>query len=243
MDQEILLAPLDVSPAYQAVVDRLSASVALGVLLPGDRLPSERALADRLGVSRVTVREGLRVLQGAGVISTRGGSSGWVVTNDVGSDGRPLIASDRSGANLEQVFEFRRTVEGAAARLAAQRRTSADVQHLKEHVEALRVSQNVGDFRRADSAFHLAIAAAAGNPLILRAVVEARTAAFTVVDARPYEVRKAPSISDHQRSVAAIARGDAIAAEKTMTEHLERARDEIVAVLADRPGQAEAGWS
>ncbi len=88
MNDEFLLAPLDVSPAYGSVVDRLNTAVALGVLVPGDRLPSERTLSGRLGVSRVTIREALCVLQGAGVIATRGGASGWVVAKDVGADGR-----------------------------------------------------------------------------------------------------------------------------------------------------------
>ncbi len=145
------------------------------------------------------------------------------------------MAADHSGASLEQVFEYRVAVESAAARLAAQRGTPADVEVLARHVQAMADSQNLGDFRRADSQFHVAIADIAGNPLIRRAVLEARTAAFTVVDARPYEVRKAPSVSDHERIVAAIETGDDDAAEWAMVDHLARARDEIGVVLADRP--------
>src|SRR3954453_15053226 len=77
-----LLTPVEVAPAYAAVVDRLRRSIALGVVAPGEKLPPERTLADGLGVSRLTVREALRVLQGEGLIVTkRGGSGGAVVTS------------------------------------------------------------------------------------------------------------------------------------------------------------------
>src|SRR5688572_12085249 len=112
MSDDALLAPLDVPPAYAAVVDRLRRSIALGIVAPGERLPSERALAAGLGVSRVTVREALRVLQGEGIIVTkRGGAGGAIVTP------RAMTAEDvradfaRTRPRIEQVFEFRLAVE------------------------------------------------------------------------------------------------------------------------------------
>jgi GntR family transcriptional repressor for pyruvate dehydrogenase complex len=231
MEQDFLLTPLDVSPAYEAVVERLSKAVALGFILPGERLPSERTLAERLGVSRVTVREALRVLQGAGVLATRGGSSGWTVVSAHGADGRPLVSADDSGASIEAVFEFRVAVESMAARLAATRRTDEEIALLTQHHEALGRSVNVGGFRRADSAFHLTVADIAANPLIRRSVFEARAAAFATLDQRPYEVRRASSSADHARILAAITAGAPDDAERAMIDHLERAREEVLTAL------------
>ena len=76
MADEFLMRPLVTPSAYAAVVERIRRALALGVLLPGERLPAERALAEELGVSRVTVREALRVLQGEGLLVTKRDSGG-----------------------------------------------------------------------------------------------------------------------------------------------------------------------
>ncbi len=62
---DFLVAPLHTPPAYAAVVERIQRALTLGLLVPGDRLPAERALSQGMGVSRVTVREALRVLLSA----------------------------------------------------------------------------------------------------------------------------------------------------------------------------------
>lgn len=220
-----LLEPLDIPAAHAAVAQRLRRSIALGVVLPGERLPSERTLAERLGVSRVTVREALRVLQGEGLIVTRrGGNGGAVVT--------PCERSPLRG-QLDEVFEFRLAVETMAARLAAERRGEEALDRLRACQQALLASGDVGTFRRADSAFHLAVAGASGNPMLRRAIEDARAIAFDVLDAHPFRVRRESSARGHAAIVAAIGERDDEGAAAAMSAHLRLAHSEVRAALAE----------
>lgn len=231
MGDDSLLAPLEVPPAYAAVVDRLRRSIALGIVAPGERLPSERALSTGLGVSRVTVREALRVLQGQGLIVTkRGGSGGAIVTPLLAHSGDAL--ADASVRNrIERVFEFRLAVETMAARLAAQRRGDADVAILARCQEAVRASERSGDFRRADSTFHLAVADASGNPMLRQSIEDARAVAFNVLDARPFRVLREATAAGHGAVLDAIAARRPDAAAEAMAEHLDVARRELFDAL------------
>lgn len=231
---DVLLAPLRVPPAYEAVVARLRRSIALGVVLPGEKLPSERTLAERLGVSRVTVREALRVLQGEGLIVTRrGGTGGAVVTaRDISPEQlRRELRQTRS--QIDEAFEFRLAVETMAARLAAERHSAGDLEQLAACQEALLASAGVDDFRRADSAFHLAVADASGNAMLRHAIEDARAAAFEWSDLHPFQVLRESSAAGHAAVTAAIESGDAGAAADAMAEHLSQAHREILSILAD----------
>lgn len=220
-----LLAPLEVPRAYAAVVDRLRRSIALGVVLPGERLPPERTLAERLGVSRVTVREALRVLQGEGLIVTRrGGNGGAVVT--------PCERSPVRG-ELDEVFEFRLAVETMAARLAAERGPTGAFERLHASQRALLASGDVGTFRRADSAFHLAVADASANQMLRRSIEDARAATFSVLDAHPFRVRRESSARGHAAVIAAIGDRDGERAAAAMAEHLLHAHREVRAAFAE----------
>lgn len=224
---EILLAPLETSPAYEAVVDRVRRALALGVLLPGDRLPSERTLAEELGVSRVTVREALRILQGEGLLITRRGSGGTVVSETIHTTGElsPDLQRD-----VAEVFEFRVAVEGMAARKAAER-SAGEVAELIECQQALAVSRSIDEFRRADSHFHLTVARMSANPMLRNAIEDARAAAFTWLDLREFTMFHESSIAGHEAIIDAIAEQDADAAGAAMTAHIETARDEVLRAL------------
>lgn len=230
---DVLLSPLSVAPAYAAVVARLRRSIALGLVLPGERLPSERALAESFGVSRVTVREALRVLQGEGLIVTkRGGGGGAVITSrDVSIE---QIRNDfrRRGAQIEQVFEFRLALETMSARLAAERRTEADLRRLTEGHAGLLASDAVGEFRRADSTFHLAVADASENPMLRESIEDARAAMFDSFDVLPFEVLRDSTATGHAAVLQAIEDRRADAAAAAMAEHLRQARSEVLTVLS-----------
>jgi GntR family transcriptional repressor for pyruvate dehydrogenase complex len=229
MPDDFLLRPLDTPPAYAAVVERVRRAVALGVLLPGDRLPAERALADGLGVSRVTVREALRVLQGEGVLITKRGSSGTVVSPTMSSMG----AEGEYNQRLREVFELRLAVETMAARLAAQRGVPQDMQWLYTCQKALESSSDVHAFRRADSEFHLRVAQMSGNSMLFQVVEDVRAAVFSRLDRHDFAVIYESSIRGHAAVIEAIRNRDPIAASAAMAAHIEEARDEVMAVLSD----------
>jgi DNA-binding FadR family transcriptional regulator len=230
---DVLLAPLYVPPAYAAVADRLRRSIALGIVLPGEKLPSERALAEALGVSRVTVREALRVLQGEGVIVTkRGGAGGAVITARDRTAEHLRSDSDKTRPQVAQVFEFRLAVETMASRLAAERRTDEDLAQFAECQTALLESRDIGDFRRADMAFHLAIADASGNAMLRQAIEDARAATFEWFDVvrRPRILRES-SATGHGAVIEAIKQQDGDAASEAMAEHLRQGHREVLAEI------------
>jgi len=220
--------------AYQLVVDQIRRALQMGRYLPGDKLPPERELAGQLGVSRTTVREAIRVLEGEGLLLiTRGRSGGITVANvDVSrEEARRRVRAQLT--DLENMFEFRIAVEGAAAKLAAERRTARDLAALGSAVDRMenliaaegpeRPVDAVSRFFVADGDFHLGIARAARNPLIALAVEEARAgmpqsmgAIFTGLG---------PHANDfHRDLLRAIEAGNGDVALKTMVAHIEEIR-------------------
>jgi GntR family transcriptional repressor for pyruvate dehydrogenase complex len=229
MPQDFLLRPLDAPPAYAAVVDRVRRAVALGALLPGDRLPPERVLAEGLQVSRVTVREALRVLQGEGLLITKRGSSGTIVSPSVtGFD-----LEDDYDQKIAEVFELRLAVETMAAQLAAERGALDDISALDSCQEALELSSDVHTFRRADSKFHLTVARMSGNAMLRQAIEDARASVFSRLDRLNFAVIYESSIRGHAAVIDAIKARDPMAAAAAMAAHIEEARDEVIAVFAD----------
>jgi len=228
MPEEFLLRPLDTPPAYAAVVDRVRRAVALGVLLPGERLPAERVLAEGLGVSRVTVREALRVLQGEGLLITKRGSSGTIVSPTVTSLGTDGEYNER----IREVFELRLAVETMAARLAAERVVPKDIRWLETCQDALESSRDVHAFRRADSEFHLAVARMSGNGMLSQVVEDVRAAVFSRLDRHDFAVIYESSIRGHAAVIGAITNRDPVVAGAAMATHIEEARNEVMAVLA-----------
>ncbi|MDH6195174.1 GntR family transcriptional repressor for pyruvate dehydrogenase complex [Mycobacterium frederiksbergense] len=227
MSEDFLLRPLDAPPAYAAVVERIRRAVTLGVLLPGDRLPPERTLAEGMQVSRVTVREALRVLQGEGLLLTKRGSSGTIVSPSVAE-----LTDDYDGKTAE-VFEVRLAVETMAARLAAERGRPTDLQVLDSCQAALESSTDIHAFRRADSNFHLAIARMSGNTMLSQVIEDTRASVFSRLDRSNFAVIYESSSRGHADVIAAIKNRDPDAAAAAMAAHIEEARDEVMAVFSE----------
>jgi len=155
----VLARPIEASAMYERVVDRIHRAIHLGQLLPGDKLPPERVLAEQLKVSRVTLREALRVLEGEGYVQTRLGARGsqTVSTPPISTEDMRRRLLSRLDAT-DSILEFREATESHAARLAAARRDPADLEALEGAMTEMSVTRNVPEFRRSDSAFHLAVA-------------------------------------------------------------------------------------
>ena len=132
---------VDLVSAHQVVTERLRHAIHIGTYLPGDKLPPERMLAQQLGVSRMTVREAVRVLRAEGYVSSRRGSAGGITVLDQAEDSKRLRQALLGRMDeLDDNFEFRIAVEGAAARLAAQRRTKDDLARLRDATSAMSFS-------------------------------------------------------------------------------------------------------
>jgi GntR family transcriptional repressor for pyruvate dehydrogenase complex len=219
---------LDVPPAYVVVLEHLRRAIHLGEYKPGDKLPPERRHAEKLGVSRVTLREAIRVLEGEGYLATRRGSAGGATVLGPKETAATLRAQLRDNVGqLLAIQEFRLVNERLAAERAATRATGEDLDALRTTLDDMEASTDLGGFRQADSAFHLRIAQAADSPLLLQAIEDARAAMFLSLDALEYDVMLATSTKAHRKILAAIAEGDAARAGRAMAAHVKTTTDDL----------------
>jgi GntR family transcriptional repressor for pyruvate dehydrogenase complex len=159
------LQPIRRSPLYEEVVERLRAFIDVQQLRPGDRLLSERQLAQRLGVSRTSVRQALKV---GGLVDIRHGDGVYLVRSP--EDVVPSLAQSLidSHAQLPAVMEVREALETQTARLAARRRTEADLDEMRRALTEMSTVLDAGeDAADADRRFHGAIAAASHNEFLV----------------------------------------------------------------------------
>lgn len=167
-----MFKPVRTKTASSEVSAQIKEMIKQGQLQPGDRLPPERELAEILGVSRATVREALRSLSAVGMISIRQGEGSFVEHFKLEGILEPLsvlfhLEGDESG--IRSFSEVREILEVEMAALAAKRADAEDIRAIDECVAAMVEevrSGGVGDI--ADADFHLALAKASKNPLILR---------------------------------------------------------------------------
>jgi DNA-binding FadR family transcriptional regulator len=226
-DAVALIEAVDLVPAYQVVTERLRHAIHIGTYLPGDKLPPERTLAQQLGVSRMTVREAIRVLRAEGYVSSRRGSAGGITVLDQSEDEMRLRQVLRHRmAELDDDFEFRIAVEGAAARLAAQRRTKADLARLREAYHELEQGRETARFRAADNVFHLAIADAARNKFMRQAIENVRAMTWVPLDQVITKVFTSAH-EHHAQILQAIEDRDPDAAERAVVAHIRRAQSDL----------------
>lgn len=162
--------------------ERLSGSVARelekmileGLLEPGDRLPSERQLAQELEVSRPSLREALQKLEAAGLVETRHGGGTYVRNAIAASVTDPLAdVFERHPEAALDFIEFRETLDGISAYYAALRGTEDDHKMLSERFAAIEAAHQLDDSAleaQRDAEFHIAIAEASHNVILLHVV-------------------------------------------------------------------------
>lgn len=221
---------------YQAIVDHLRREIALGRLSPGDKLPAERKLAEQLGVARETLRQALRVLEGAGELSIQRGSSGGAfVRPSPGDPAARLAALQGRRDEILELVQFRNIVEAAAAQLAAEAASTEMLDRLDAAILDMESATTLAASRRADTEFHLAIAEGAGNALLVRAVEDSRVRMFEPIDVLAVHFVKSSSLAAHRALRAAIAAGDGARAGEEMREHLATTAAEFERLIEGPP--------
>lgn len=215
--------------AFEITVARLAQAIRLGLVPVGERLPPERELAERLQVSRVTLREAIAALREAGFLESRRGRSGgtFVVraTGDPHADAAEQDAAALAremGDALHDALDFRRVLEPGAAALAATRALSAaDRAHLVACLAAAR-TRDPGTRRVNDSRLHLAIAAASGSTSVAASIADVQLRLDRLLAAIPVLRRNLDhSDAQHERVVEAILAGDPVVARTEMEEHCD----------------------
>jgi DNA-binding FadR family transcriptional regulator len=219
--EETFFRPVRPGNAFEDTVQRLLQTIRLGVVAPGDSLPSERELAVRRGVSRDTVREALRSLGEAGYVVSRRGRYGGTFVADELPHPEPPAAPVLDAADLEEVLALREVLEVGAARLAASRTLPAPERDLVWRTLGEVAGAAPADYRRLDSRLHLVIAEITGVRSLVTLVADSRMRLNRLLDEIPLLERNiAHSDEQHRTIVTAILAGQADVAAAAVEEHL-----------------------
>jgi GntR family transcriptional repressor for pyruvate dehydrogenase complex len=205
------------------VVRHVRSLIERGALKPGDRLPAERVLAHEIGISRPSLRAGLRGLAAMGVVEARHGSGTYIAAGPPALTPEPLrLLAALHGVTRDQLFEARRLLEVGVAGLAAERATAEQVAVMADHVAGMFASLEAPQEHLShDVGFHRAVAAGAHNPAVA-ALIEMVSGLF--FEQRRRDVEKAKDLREsaelHRRIYQAIRARDAERARAAMSEHL-----------------------
>lgn len=227
------------------VAAKLEELILDGVFRPGQLLPSERRLCDKLGVSRSSLREGLRTLRSKGIIDTRHGYGSTVASLLPPRDDNPLMHLFKDHPRtLYDLLEVRALLEGESARLAASRGTPADrvlitrrYREMAEYVENA-PSINVEHLARCDHAFHLAICQASHNPVLVHTLQSLTDLLLSSVFASVKNLYHRPTSRkminrQHARLHAAVVQGKPELARRVALEHLSSIGDSLRDIEAE----------
>ncbi|MFI5610343.1 FadR/GntR family transcriptional regulator [Amycolatopsis sp. NPDC051903] len=215
----------------EQVASELITRILDGELDLDEQLPSEVDLAAALGISRLTLREAVKALQNRGVLRIERGRGTYVNPRRAWSQLDPMVLDAMTGSEagpelFRHLTEMRRVVETGMAGLAAARRTDADLDRMRTHLDQLADAagrDSVDDYATADLAFHDDLLAAAGNPLVEGIYDQLRSA---LRDLRRETTRMAQNLADglavHRAILDAVSAGDAEQATHAMMRHFER---------------------
>ncbi|MFE9094648.1 FadR/GntR family transcriptional regulator [Streptomyces sp. NPDC007264] len=216
-----VLRPVRAGNGFEEALEQILQVVRLGLVPGGERLPAERELADRLGISRVTLREVLKVLQDEGLVeSRRGRYGGTFVRPRTEAGGEDELRRRVERVDIEDVLRFREVLEvGAAGLCAAHGLTAEQEERLREALARTRDAP-LADYRRLDTLLHLTLAELGGSPSLTAQYAAVRATVNDLLDCIPLLVRNLEhSQRQHVALVEAVLDGDADGAREIMREH------------------------
>ncbi len=165
----LIFQPIKTKKIWEEIVEQLKAMITNGELKPGDKLPSERDLAESLNVSRASVREALTTLEAFGILEIKPGEGTFIRQTSDAETFAPLTLLLTVEGNPEvQMMEVRRVLETEMAALAAQRATADNLDRIEESLCSMKAAKNTRTAVDADLRFHFAIAEATQNTILLR---------------------------------------------------------------------------
>lgn len=227
------------------VAAQIAQLIASGHYAEGDKLPSERVIAEEFGIGRSSIREALRLLEARGVLRIVHGVGVFVSSGEEREKGthataQLLLLDD---CTVPELFEVRLALECDAAALAAKRATAADVARMTAIVEAA-VEEGISDdaYVERDAELHLSIVQATRNRLFIK-IYGSIQPLFVAYSKQVIEIpgRRAASHAGHLDIIEAIAAGKSAAARAAMKNHLHAVEREIAELLKPAPqGDAAA---
>ncbi|OIK28608.1 FadR/GntR family transcriptional regulator [Streptomyces malaysiense] len=216
-----VLRPVRAGNGFEEALEQILQVVRLGLVPGGERLPAERELAERLGISRVTLREVLKVLQDQGLVEARRGRyGGTFVLPRADAAGEDELRRRIAAVDVEDVLRFREVLEvGAAGLCAAHGLTDEQAERLREALAETHEAP-LADYRRLDTLLHLTLAELCGSPSLTAQYAAVRAQVNELLDCIPLLVRNLEhSQRQHTALVEAVLDGDADGAREMMREH------------------------
>jgi GntR family transcriptional regulator, transcriptional repressor for pyruvate dehydrogenase complex len=218
------------SRLYEQIVRQIEDSILKGELTTGNQLPAERDLAKQFGVSRTAVREAIKALQEKGLVDAYPGRGTFVTHGTPNSMRRSLDQIVKSGeeSGMAYLVEARDILEPEIAALAAVRADDQDLAAMQEAVEVMDCAAwDSSAYIEADLDFHLALAEAAANPIVL-SLIDSIVGLLREQRLRTYRVEGGPERGQHhhKRILEAIRRRDAQGARAAMQDHLTQVRED-----------------
>jgi GntR family transcriptional repressor for pyruvate dehydrogenase complex len=207
------------------VVRHVRREIEAGRLGPGDRLPPERELARAMGLSRPSLRSGLRTLQAMGIVTSRRGAGTFIVKGPPQLGKTPLqFLAALHGFTLDQMYEARRMLEVGAAGLAAERATGEQIAEMAHGVTGMFAAlDDPGEFLRHDLGFHRAVASGSGNPIVAAIIGTLAEIIRETGRIRTAGLRLRDAAETHRRIYEAIRSRAPERARREMGAHLEHA--------------------
>lgn len=218
------------SRLYEQIVQQVEESIHKGALKPGNQLPPERELAHQFGVSRTAVREAVKALREKGLVEAYPGRGTFVTDGTSHAIRQSLDRMIRIGQPEGSTYlaEVREILEPEIAALAATRGDAEDLTSMHEAVSIMDKAKRDSDaFIEADLDFHLALAEAAGNPLILT-LIDSIVGLLREQRLRIFQVEGGPERGQyhHKKIMEAIERHDPLGAREAMKAHLRQVRED-----------------
>jgi GntR family transcriptional repressor for pyruvate dehydrogenase complex len=218
------------SRLYEQIVQQIEDSVLNGSLKPGDQLPAERELAQRLGVSRTAVREAVKALREKGLVEAYSGRGTFITdgTSQAARQSFDLMVKIGQQEGAPHLAELRLILEPGIAAVAAVRIEEEHLVAMRDAVAVMERSQkDPAAYIEADLDFHLALAEAAANPLIL-SLIDSIVGLLREQRIKIFNVEGGPQRGQfhHKRILEAMERRDPETARAAMRAHLEQVRDD-----------------
>ena len=236
-------SPIERRKTYELVADRLTEEISSRTLAPGDLLPPERELVASFGVGRSSVREALRMLESRGLIEGRGNGTFAVaeLTNPLNHSLNLLLEAEE--ADVAELFEIRRILEGESAALAAARCTRSQLQRMAEAVDDMEAGlASEEEFINADLRFHLSVAEATRNRVAMH-LMDAIRGLLQRALSSSYHVSGSPqrAIEMHRLIVEAIRDRRPDLARERMQKHVESVERDIRGAARRERGRRARG--
>ena len=221
---------IQASRLYEQIVQQIEDSILKGDLTEGSQLPAERDLAEQFGVSRTAVREAIKALQEKGLVDAFPGRGTFVTNGTSNSMRRSLDRIIKSGDpdGWAYLVEVREILEPEIAALAAVRASDQDLATMREAVEVMdNAAWDSDAFMEADLDFHLALAEAAANPIVL-SLIDSIVGLLREQRLRIFRIGGGPQRGQHhhKRILDAIKRHDTQGARAAMQAHLSQVRED-----------------